>query len=237
MSPISRTLASGQNSYASGLCMSTQLSGARCMSKQGKRFVPYCVSCMKTGDPSLGVVNHPRFGKTLICLRALPLGYRLGLWGDLQKDADMPDEDGEWGFEFARGKNINPVKYPGSVVQFSQCPGPNERISIGWATAYLHTDLVSKLGCIMFETKHGVQKNQQLNMMYSGTQSEADSFFAERGLTRCDVYTPQYPTLFRQHVGVRDLITCPPRTKGKTGKGKGGKQKAFGGVGKKAVRK
>ena len=36
---------------------------------------------MRTGDPSLKAVKHPRFGKILIAKRNLPRGYYVAWWG------------------------------------------------------------------------------------------------------------------------------------------------------------
>ncbi len=57
--------ASGQNSMASPLCMATFLDGKPCMKAKAHKNVPYCDSCFKTGDPSLAVVPHPRFGESV----------------------------------------------------------------------------------------------------------------------------------------------------------------------------
>ncbi len=71
---------------SSGLCISTDLQGRPCTSKQGAKNVPYCDVCMKKGDPSMAVVPHPRFGKMLIAKRDLPVKVacvvrRLNSWG------------------------------------------------------------------------------------------------------------------------------------------------------------
>lgn len=50
--------------------------------------VPYCASCMKNGDPSIIVKEHPRgFGRMVVAARDLPVGYTLALFGELYADA------------------------------------------------------------------------------------------------------------------------------------------------------
>ncbi len=72
-----RKYASGQNSMNSALCVATYTNGKPCMKPKAHLNVPYCESCMKTGDPSLGVVKHPRFGKMLVARRDLPAKYSI----------------------------------------------------------------------------------------------------------------------------------------------------------------
>ena len=38
-------------------------------------------------------VPHPMFGKMLVCKRKLPAGYRVALFGEVQKDDDIPEVD------------------------------------------------------------------------------------------------------------------------------------------------
>ena len=59
---------SGQNSMNSDLCMATMLNGSPCMEKKAAKNVPYCAKCWDSGDPSLAVVKHPRFGETYCSL-------------------------------------------------------------------------------------------------------------------------------------------------------------------------
>ncbi len=45
-----------------------------------------------------------------------------------------------------------------------------------------------------------VPKNHQLCMMYAENAAAANEFFEERGLTRCDVWTKEYPTIVKNSV-------------------------------------
>jgi len=213
----------GQHNFKSGLCMGSYLDGTNCMEPNMATYVPYCKKCCDKGDPSIAAIPHPKFGKQLVTRRALPKGYIVALWGDVQTEEEMEDQDDEWGFETHDGMNINPVKYPGSVVQFSQCPGPHERISIRFATPYLHMEphpakgkkRKEKHAAMMFHLVDDVPKGGQLNMMYAGNEKETNGFFEERGLTRCDVWTPENPTFLKAGVKIKDLMREPPVAKSK----------------------
>ena len=45
------------------------------------------------------------------------------------------------------------------------------------------------MGSMVFITTRPIVKGGQLNMMYAEGEKQVDGFFAERGLTRCDVWT------------------------------------------------
>ena len=84
--------------------ISTLKTGEPCHGECDHSFIPYCKKCRNTtGDPSISVRNHERFGKMLCAERDLPKGYKAALWGDVVKEADMPDDDKEWGFEINDG--------------------------------------------------------------------------------------------------------------------------------------
>ena len=53
----------GQNSIYSDLCIGTYLNGKSCDELRVGACVPYCKKCVEEGDPSIGVVQHPRFGE------------------------------------------------------------------------------------------------------------------------------------------------------------------------------
>jgi len=176
---------------------------------------------MKNGDPSLEIVPHPRFGKMLIAKRDLPKGYKMALWGDVVKDHDMPEEDREWGFETADGWFINPKQYQkGAQLQFCQCPGPNEKVTVTFARPCLMMEDMSgkkkateKYAAMLFTTLLPVPKNHQLVMMYAESEKATESFFKERGLTRCDVYTDKYPTVLKKNASTDRLRLKPKEDK------------------------
>ncbi|CAD7951584.1 unnamed protein product [Amoebophrya sp. A120] len=224
---LAKPYKSGQNSWASGLCIGTYLDGTPCMDKRHAKYLAYCKKCCDKGDPSLSAIPHPKFGKQLVCNRDLPKDYVMALWGDVQAENEMSEQDDEWGFETHDNWNINPVKHPGSVLQFSQCPGPHEKISINFANPYVHMEPFKKknvpksqrkekYASMMFKTVAPVPKGGQLNMMYAeGSEKETQGFFEERGLTRCDVWTPANPTFLKKGVRIKDLMTEPPVAKSK----------------------
>lgn len=77
---------------------------------------------MKTGDPSLKAVTHPRFGKILIATRDLPKGYYAAWWGKLCKKRQVPYKRMEWALETGKGM-VDAVPYKGSLLKFCACPG------------------------------------------------------------------------------------------------------------------
>lgn len=211
---------SGQHKVTTGYCMATKLNGNACTDKCVAKYLPLCSSCMKKGDPSLAVIKHPRFGKTLICRRALPKGYKMALWGDVLRKDTMPDADQEWGFETEHGDFINPCPYPSSQVKFSQCPGPHERVNLTWGEPHILIEpefigknskgicdqpISEKYGSMLFQTNQAVPKNSQLTMMYADDEPTTKLFFEERGLVRCDVSTADHSAPLKKGVRKSDL--------------------------------
>ena len=81
-------------------------------------------------------------------------------------------------------------------MKYSQCPGPHEKVTLAFSHPYLvaapekeREEGDGKMASMMFKLTKAVPKNGQLNMMYASSEKEVDGFFAERGLTRCDVWT------------------------------------------------
>jgi len=187
---------SGQNTVKSGLCIATHLNGAPCMKKVVHKCVPYCKDCMKKGDPSLKVIQHPKFGKTLICARDLPRNYHIALHGSCSTYKNIPEEDLEWAFVTSKKTYINPRSHD-SQLMYSQCPGPNEVVTLGFARVYEMVDKKEPMGSMLFVTKMDVPKNNQLVMMYNDSEKTTEEFFDDRGITRCDVGTPQNPCFLK----------------------------------------
>jgi len=196
-----KTFAWGQHTPSSGRCISTSLTGKPCLQplpldKKGlSDFVPYCAACRKSGDPSLLVTDHPKFGKILVARRALPKGYRMAWWGDRTTKAKLPDAAWEWALDTHQGI-INARPYQkGSLLQFSACPGPHEKVTV-WMGPRSDSNCFAKpLTCMMFSTTMPLPKNHQLCMMYNEDFKSTDEFFAERGITRADVGTKKYPCI------------------------------------------
>jgi len=196
-----RTLKWGQHAPSSGRCISTSLKGAPCLQelpldkKDRSDNVPYCAKCRKTGDPSLLVKDHPCFGKILVAARKLPKGYRMAWWGNLTTMKKLPEPDWEWALDTGRGI-INARPYQkGSLLQFSACPGPREKVTV-WMGPNADGNLTkAPQTCLLFSARMDVPKNHQLTMMYNDSIKETEEFFRERGITRSDVGTKKYPCL------------------------------------------
>eukprot|EP00391_Amoebophrya_sp_Ameob2_P005273 CAMPEP_0178992092 /NCGR_PEP_ID=MMETSP0795-20121207/5908_1 /TAXON_ID=88552 /ORGANISM="Amoebophrya sp., Strain Ameob2" /LENGTH=286 /DNA_ID=CAMNT_0020683907 /DNA_START=272 /DNA_END=1132 /DNA_ORIENTATION=- len=210
--PVKLTRA-GQHKYETRRCIATQLDGSPCGEPWAQEFVPYCAQCMKEGDPSLAVVPHPRFGKCLIAKRDLPKGYHMALFGEVFDQESMPEADKEWGFETVDGVFVNPVHEKASAVQFCQCPGPNEKITVEFADPHILLEdeptgkkkRKHKYGSMLFETQMKVPKDHQLVMMYAENEKAADTFFTERGMERCDVWAEKYPTILKAKKKIENL--------------------------------
>jgi len=193
---------SGQHPPTSGRCISTQLNGKPCQGELPKADgVPYCASCRKTGDPSLRVCDHPKFGKILIAVRKLPKAYYMVWWGDRTTEEAIPKKHMEWALDTGTHGMIDARPYQGgSLMQFCACPGPSELTTV-WMGP--RTDCLlkrAKLTGMLFTTRMPVPKNHQLVMMYNLDVKTTDEFFAERGLVRSDVGTRKYPTLKKKNV-------------------------------------
>lgn len=203
---------SGQHTMKSGYCIAMNRDGTNCMHKQSDAFVPYCKECMKNGDPSMAVEKHPKFGLCLVAKRELPKNYYTALWGEVQTNKEMPEVDTEWGFETCDGDFINPraSNKEGycSQIQYCQCPGPNERVTITFGQPHSWMEDLSqckdksqkkhKYGSFIFVTACDVPKNHQLMMMYAEDAKSTDKFFEERGIVRSDIGFKARPALLRK---------------------------------------
>lgn len=205
----------GQHPLGSQRCISTSLDGKPCGRPTGDKYVPYCKVCMKKGDPSLKVIKHDRFGKALVSNRKLPVGYKFALFGDVLAPENMPEKALEWGFEAHDGTFVNPCDYGGSVIQFCQCPGPNELPTVDFAQPYAMIENIDTkgprggLGAMVFTSIVEIPKSGQLNMMYEDGEKNTEIFFNERGLTRCDVWMKEYPTRLKKGKTEADLELDP----------------------------
>lgn len=193
-----------QHGVLSGSCISTSLKGEPCegllptKNKKGDLcdMVPYCAKCRKNGDPSLLVTDHPKFGKILVARRDLPKGYRMAWWGRRTSARKLPDAHWEWALDTRSNGIINArFNKKGSLLQFSACPGPHEKVTV-WMGPNCESNLdTSPLTCLIFSTSMPVPKNHHLSMMYNEDMKTTDKFFADRGLTRADVGTNKYPAI------------------------------------------
>lgn len=192
-----------QNGALSGCCISTSLKGVPCEGDLPEKnakgdlcdLVPYCTQCRKNGDPSLLVTDHPKFGKILVANRDLPKGYRMAWWGDLTTSKKLPNPDWEWALDTSKGIiNARPHQ-KGSLLQFSACPGPAERVTVTMGPR-CDTNLDrSPLTCLIFTTTMPVPKNHHLAMMYNDSVKTTDEFFEEQGIKRGDVGTKKFPAI------------------------------------------
>lgn len=183
---------SGQNLMGSDYCIATFLTGESCNATRICAQVPYCKKHMDNGDPSLKVVKHPKYGKTLVAARDLPARYHMGLYGARKSKAEMSEENMNWAFETAECGFIDPHGYE-AQVKYCQCPGPTEIVTVGFSQLKELITKKAKLGSMLFMTKRDIPKNHQLVMMYAEDEKSTNSFFKERGIVRKDVGTDKYP--------------------------------------------
>lgn len=185
-----------QNAVVGSGCISTLLSGRPCSKPRAEEHLPYCKNCLRTGDPSLRVVKHPRFGRCLITRRKLKKGYVVAWWGQRTARKKLPDERWEWALETNRGM-IDAVPFgPASPLQFCQCPGPSERPTIDDDPRHYSKLLKQKpKTCLLFGLLCDVPKGHQLTMMYNRDEKTTEEFFQERGIVRSDVGCAKYPAL------------------------------------------
>eukprot|EP00928_Gymnodinium_smaydae_P020394 TRINITY_DN17881_c0_g1_i1.p1 TRINITY_DN17881_c0_g1~~TRINITY_DN17881_c0_g1_i1.p1 ORF type:complete len:224 (-),score=45.88 TRINITY_DN17881_c0_g1_i1:288-959(-) len=186
----------GQHPVVGSGCIATMLNGKPCPDPRVEKHLPYCKSCMRSGDPSLQVMKHPKFGKCLIARRNLKKGYRVAWWGNRVGKRKLPTKHWEWALETCVGV-IDAVPYrKASQLQFCQCPGPSEKPVIDDCTKDYEALLARKdKTCLIFSLLCDVPKGHQLTMMYNKDEKTTEEFFAERGIVRSDVGCPKYPAL------------------------------------------
>eukprot|EP00929_Paragymnodinium_shiwhaense_P120344 TRINITY_DN92284_c0_g1_i1.p1 TRINITY_DN92284_c0_g1~~TRINITY_DN92284_c0_g1_i1.p1 ORF type:complete len:246 (+),score=61.01 TRINITY_DN92284_c0_g1_i1:82-819(+) len=190
--PLSKT---GQHLIKGSGCIATELDGRPCQLPRAESHIPYCKKCMKTGDPSLKVVKHPKFGRCLIAMRPLKKGYYTAWWGKRVPRRQLAEKDWEWALE-TRAGIINAVPYgTRSQMQFCQCCGPTEKPTIDYVQDFDQLLTYKDKACLLFGTLCDVPRKHQLVMMYNRDEKTTQEFFEERGLVRGDVTCPKYPAL------------------------------------------
>eukprot|EP00928_Gymnodinium_smaydae_P033260 TRINITY_DN23868_c0_g1_i1.p1 TRINITY_DN23868_c0_g1~~TRINITY_DN23868_c0_g1_i1.p1 ORF type:complete len:230 (-),score=42.98 TRINITY_DN23868_c0_g1_i1:249-884(-) len=190
-----RLTKSGQHPVVGGGCIATSLRGRPCADPRVLPGIPYCGRCMRSGDPSLKVASHPKFGKILVARRRLPKSYKMAWWGKLVPVRKLPKKKEEWALKTHRGMIDATSDRGGSLLQFCACPGPSEVPTVDFAR---NSDVllrkVEKTSAL-FETLREIPKSHQLTMMYNLDEKTTEEFFQERGLVRGDVGTKRYPAL------------------------------------------
>lgn len=188
----------GQNIPTGAGCLSTNLNGKACPNMRVSRGVPYCSKCVKTGDPSLKVCEHPKFGKILVANRELKKPYYAAWWGTLMPKSKLPYERQEWALQTPKGF-IDAIPHEGSQLKYCACPGPNELPTINFSSN--HDALLEKASktCLLFSTMRDIPKNYQVTMMYNEDEKTTKEFFEERGLVRGDVGTKEHPSFRKKN--------------------------------------
>merc|ERR1719272_1654725 len=99
-------------------------------------------------------------------------------WGNRSTKKALPDAAWEWALDTRCGI-INARPYQsGSLLQFSACPGPHEKVTV-WMGPNTDSNLTkAPVTCMMFSTRMDVPKNHQLTMMYNEDMKSTDDFFA-----------------------------------------------------------
>jgi len=189
-----RLTPSGQHPVVSTGCLSTSLKGTACPRPRFMDGVPYCLECLESGDPSLTVTDHPKFGKILIAARDLPKGYLAAWWGDLLPLSRLPEKHLEWALQTRYGY-IDAVPHNGSQLKYCACPGPNEATTLDYTKEEDILLTKAEKAGIIFKTLRAVPRRHHVCMMYNKDEKSTDEFFAERGIVRGDMGTKQYPAL------------------------------------------
>jgi len=180
-------------------CIATSSKGVPCKHPRAGKGLPYCARCMKTGDPSLKVCQHPKYGKILVAARKIPKGYYVAWWGKVSGEKQMTLKAMEWALETTctrPKKYIDATPFKGSQLQFTACPGPSEVANINFAPGKQDVcllDVKEKKSCLLFSTFREIPKSHQFTMMYNKDEKTTNAFFKDMGLTRADVGTPKYP--------------------------------------------
>jgi hypothetical protein len=188
-----RLTKNGQNIPSGNGCLSTSVKdGKACPRPRAEKHLPYCKQCLKTGDPSLKAVQHPKFGKILIAMRKLPKLYYVAWWGTLVPSRKLPEKRQEWALQTTKGY-IDAVPHPGSQLKFCACPGPGELPTIDFSSNFDIFLKKAEKTCLLFSTRRDIPQNHQVSMMYNMDEKTTDEFFQERGLVRGDVGTKEYP--------------------------------------------
>jgi len=182
----------GQHVPCGDGCFATSANGKPCPRPRAEKGIPYCKECMKTGDPSLKAVKHPKYGQTLIATRNLKKGYYAAWWGHLVAQSKLPDWKEEWALLTPKGY-IDALPFKGSQLKWCSCPGPGEVSTINFSSNYDRFLKKSKKACLLFALLRDVPKNNQVTMMYNEDEKTTDEFFAERNIVRADVGCKQYP--------------------------------------------
>lgn len=193
----------GQNLPTGDLCIATFKDGRACPMPRSGPAVPYCRRCMKAGDPSLKVEQHPCYGKILVATRDLPKGYYAGWWGKLVPQKQLALKRWEWALQTGKGM-IDAVGHAGSQLKLCQCPGPSELATIDFApndSSLLRHAVKGKMGCALFRSLRDIPKSHQVTMMYNLDEASTDKFFKEQGITRSDVGTKKFPALRKKQAG------------------------------------
>eukprot|EP00554_Chaetoceros_debilis_P002108 CAMPEP_0194086138 /NCGR_PEP_ID=MMETSP0149-20130528/20157_1 /TAXON_ID=122233 /ORGANISM="Chaetoceros debilis, Strain MM31A-1" /LENGTH=242 /DNA_ID=CAMNT_0038769169 /DNA_START=184 /DNA_END=909 /DNA_ORIENTATION=+ len=144
--------------------------------------IPYCDVHLKSGDGALKIAKHPIAGKCLVARFDLPAKYRVVFWGKRGPCPPCDKEDRAISFyppDKVSGKNINidgskktnnynGVLNPGDtadMMQYAQCPGPNERQNMKSTFQYWGVRN-GELGGSEFITSEKVPAGAQLCIWY-----------------------------------------------------------------------
>jgi len=198
----------GQHMVAGTNCIATTTNGRPCPGSRAEEGIPLCRKCIANGDPSLKAVEHPKFGKILIAMRALPKGYRAAWWGNLVAKKQLPEKAIEWALEVPGRQFVDATPYKGSQLQFCACPGPSELPTVDFSAGHTFLQLIpgakkakAKRAGIIFQTLRDIPRHHQVAMMYNEDEKSTAEFFKDRGLTRADVGTRKYPLERKKRAG------------------------------------
>lgn len=201
-------------------CYAHTRRGRRCpvtvRSRAGEPIpLPYCDRHVQCGDGALRVVRVP-LGNALVARYDLPRQYRIIFHGTRGKCRVSTKEDrclsfyppdpltGRNVYSDTDGKrvrkvnNYNGVLDPtdtGDLVQFAQCPGPNERQNLSSVFQYYGLRN-GQYGGLEFITTEHVPKNTQLCFWYG------PGWWTAREIQRINVGTKRYPAPRKRNISV-----------------------------------
>lgn len=192
-------------------CWATTLDGSPCQDERLPTCLPYCARHLEVGDEAFRKVQHtdPRLGNILVARFPLPARYYAAFWGRCVPSAkasggQRPVGSQDYVMEFDDDRNIDPTDYPGSVLQYAACPGPDELDNI----VYADESAMADLGCdsdftdgslagIVMVTRREVCLDEQVLMAYEADEAKTARWFMQAHCEWTNVGCEEFPA--RRH--------------------------------------
>jgi len=197
-----------QQAISESGCWAVTAEGKACEERCGlPGKLPYCSKHLRVGDEAFVKVLHPdpSIGHILVARVSLPVGYYAVFWGHCvpSRTSTRREKSHDYLMEFDDDRNIDPTAFPGSVLQFAACPGPDEldnlvygAISSDHSSCTGLSDFVDPphVGIVMV-TRRPVSPGEQLLLAYETNESKTAQWFQQAGLQWRNVGCEKYPAL------------------------------------------